>query len=443
MLDIKRIKENPEAVKAGLRAKEVDCDAIVDRILELDVQVRALKTSTESKTAQKNKLAKENGKLFGQKKGAEKKGEDTSAIDAQIESNKQESVKLDDAIADEAVQLKNLSVEFKTAMLSLPNLPDSDLLPGGKENNEPLRYVGKKPEFDFEPKHHVDLCQNLGLIDYERGVKLAGAGNWMYTGMGARLEWALLNYFIDTHTADGYDFILPPHMLEYMCGETAGQFPKFADEVYKIANPTDDRVHYMLPTAEAALASIYRDEILTEADLPKKMFAYTPCFRREAGSHRADERGMVRGHQFNKVEMFQFTKPEDSDAAFDELVTKAEKLVEGLGFHFRTVKLAAGDCSASMARTYDIEILIPSMDGYKEVSSVSNARDYQARRGNIRFRREATGKPEFVHTLNGSGLATSRIFPALVEQNQRADGSVVVPECLRKYLGGIEVIKKK
>ena len=199
----------------------------------------------------------------------------------------------------------------------------------------------------------------------------------------------------------------------------------------------------MLPTAEAALCSIYRDEILSESDLPKKLFAYTPCFRREAGSHRADERGMVRGHQFNKVEMFQFTKPEDSDAAFEELVTKAEKLVEGLGFHFRTVKLAAGDCSASMARTYDIEILIPSMDGYKEVSSVSNARDYQARRGNIRFRREATGKPEFLHTLNGSGLATSRIFPALVEQNQRADGSIVVPEVLRKYLGGLEIIEKK
>ena len=443
MLDIKLIKENPDAVKAGLKAKEVDCDAIVDRILELDVQIRGLKTSTEGKTAQKNKLAKENGKLFGQKKGAEKQGKDTAELDAQIEANKAQAIALDNSIADEAAQLKELSVEFRTAMLSLPNLPDSDLLPGGKENNQPLRYVGKKPDFDFEPKHHVDLCTDLGLIDYERGVKLAGAGNWMYTGLGARLEWALLNYFIDTHTADGYDFILPPHMLEYMCGETAGQFPKFADEVYKIANPTDDRVHYMLPTAEAALASVYRDEILTEADLPKKFFAYTPCFRREAGSHRADERGMVRGHQFNKVEMFQFTKPEDSDAAFDELVTKAEKLVEGLGFHFRTVKLAAGDCSASMARTYDIEILIPSMDGYKEVSSVSNARDYQARRGNIRFRREATGKPEFLHTLNGSGLATSRIFPALVEQNQRADGSIVVPEVLRKYLGGLEIIEKK
>ena len=443
MLDIKKIKENPEAVKAGLRAKEVDSDETIDRILSLDVEVRGLKTATETLTAQKNKLAKENGKLFGQKKAAEKKGEDTAALDAAIEANKAEALRLDGEIADDAEKLKEVSAAFRTAMLSLPNLPDPDLKPGGKENNEPLRYFGEPHKFDFTPKHHVDLCNDLGLIDYERGVKLAGSGNWMYTGMGARLEWALLNYFIDCHIADGYDFILPPHMLEYQCGETAGQFPKFADEVYKIANPTDDRIHYMLPTAEAALASIYRDEILEEKDLPKKFFAYTPCFRREAGSHRADERGMVRGHQFNKVEMFQFTRPEDSDAAFDELVTKAENLVKGLGFHFRTVKLAAGDCSASMARTYDIEIQIPSMQGYKEVSSVSNARDYQARRGNIRFRRESTGKPEFLHTLNGSGLATSRIFPAMVEQNQLADGSIKVPEVLQKYLGGLEVISKK
>ena len=429
MLDIKRIKDDPEGVKAALRAKEVDCDAIVDRILELDELRRTLITDTENRKARQNKVAKEIPAL-------KKQGKDVSAIFAEM-------AELKKGLAEDEKKLDEVKAEYRTAMLSLPNLPDPDLKPGGKENNEPLRYFGEPHKFDFEPKHHVDLCNALGLIDYERGVKLAGSGNWMYTGMGARLEWALLNYFIDTHIADGYDFILPPHMLEYQCGETAGQFPKFADEVYKIANPTDDRIHYMLPTAEAALASVYRDEILAESDLPKKFFAYTPCFRREAGSHRADERGMVRGHQFNKVEMFQFTRPEDSDEAFDELVRKAENLVKGLGFHFRTVKLAAGDCSASMARTYDIEIQIPSMNGYKEVSSVSNARDYQARRGNIRFRREETGKPEFVHTLNGSGLATSRIFPAMVEQNQRTDGSVVVPEVLRKYLGGLEVIEKK
>ena len=429
MLDIRRIKENPEEVKALLHAKEVDCDEQVDRILELDQKRRELIASTEAMKAEQNKVSKDIPRL-------KKAGEDVAPIF-------QKMGELKASIANNDESLRTIEAEYRTAMLSLPNLPDPDLKPGGKENNEPLRYFGEPHQFDFEPQHHVDLCCGLGLIDYERGVKLAGSGNWMYTGMGARLEWALLNYFIDTHIADGYDFILPPHMLEYQCGETAGQFPKFADEVYKIANPTDDRMHYMLPTAEAALASVYRDEILAEADLPRKFFSYTPCFRREAGSHRADERGMVRGHQFNKVEMFQFTKPEDSDAAFDELVRKAEELVKGLGFHFRTVKLAAGDCSASMARTYDIEIQIPSMNGYKEVSSVSNARDYQARRGNIRFRREATGKTEFVHTLNGSGLATSRIFPAMVEQNQLADGSIVVPEVLRKYLGGIEVIEKK
>ena len=428
MLDIRRIKDDPEAVKAGLRAKEVDCDATIDRILELDEQRRALIADTESRKARQNKVSK-------QIPAMKKAGQDVAPIF-------QEMAELKAGIAEDAAKLDAVLAEYRTLMLSLPNLPDPDLAPGGKENNQPLRYFGEPHQFDFTPKHHVDLCLDLGLIDYDRGTKLAGSGFWIYKGMGARLEWALLNYFIDTHIADGYDFILPPHMLEYMCGETAGQFPKFADEVYKIANPTDDRIHYMLPTAEAALASVYRDEILPEAELPRQFFSDTPCFRREAGSHRADERGMVRGHQFNKVEMFQFTRPEDSDAAFDELVRKAEDLVKGLGFHFRTVKLAAGDCSASMARTYDIEIQIPSMNGYKEVSSVSNARDYQARRGNIRFRR-ADGKIEFVHTLNGSGLATSRIFPAMVEQNQRADGSVVVPEVLRKYLGGIEVIEKK
>ena len=429
MLDIKRIKEDPNAVKAGLKAKEVDCDALIDRILELDQQRRSIIAANEARKAEQNKVSKE----IPMKKKA---GEDVAPIFARMAELKAQ-------IAADDETLRTVEAEYRVKMLSLPNLPDPDLKPGGKENNEPLRYYGEPHKFDFTPKHHVDLCTDLGLIDYERGAKLAGTGFWIYKGLGAQLEWALLNYFMECHLKDGYEMVMLPHMLEYKCGETAGQFPKFADEVYKIQNPTDDRIHYMLPTAEAALASVYRDEILTEADLPKKFFAYTPCFRREAGSARAEERGMVRGHQFNKVEMFQFTRPEDSDDAFDELVTKAENLVKGLGFHFRTVKLAAGDCSASMARTYDIEIQIPSMQGYKEVSSVSNARDYQARRGNMRFRRESTGKPEFLHTLNGSGLATSRIFPAMVEQNQLKDGSVKIPEVLQKYMGGMEVISRK
>ena len=428
MLDTRRIKENPEEVKRLLRAKEVDCDAAIDRILELDVARRELIASTEAKKAEQNKVSKQIPVL-------KKQGQDVAAIFKQMAELKAQIAENDKALTD-------VEAEYRTWMLGLPNLPDPDLKAGGKENNEPLRYYGEPHKFDFEPKHHVDLCTDLGLIDYERGAKLAGTGFWVYTGMGARLEWALLNYFMDSHLEDGYEMVILPHMLEYQCGETAGQFPKFADEVYKIANPTDDPMPFMLPTAEAALASLHRGEILAESDLPHKLFAYTPCFRREAGSHRADERGMVRGHQFNKIEMFQYTLPEKSDEAFEELVKKAENLVKGLGFHFRTVKLAAGDCSASMARTYDIEIQIPSMNGYKEVSSVSNARDYQARRGNIRFRREETGKIEFVHTLNGSGLATSRIFPAMVEQNQRADGSIVVPEVLRKYLGGLEIIEK-
>ena len=427
MLDIKYIKEKPDEVIARLAKKGKDAKAEIEQILALDGERRALIAETEAIKAEQNKT----NKLIPVYK---KEGKDVAPIFAQMKELSAKTKAIDE-------RLKEVDVQLTSVMLGLPNLPDEDLLAGGKENNEPLRYYGEPKVFEFEPKNHVDLCTDLGLIDYDRGTKLSGSGFWIYRGMGARLEWALLNYFIDTHLADGYELILPPHMLEYECGVTAGQFPKFADEVYKIENPTDNRSRYMLPTAEAALASLYRGEILTEADLPKKLVSYTPCFRREAGSYRSDERGMVRGHQFNKVEMFQYTLPEKSDEAFDELVMKAENLVKGLGFHFRTVKLAAEDCSASMARTYDIEINIPSMNGYKEVSSVSNARDYQARRGMIRVKREATGKTEFVHTLNGSGLATSRILPALVEQNQLADGSVVVPEVLRKYLG-VDVIKK-
>ncbi len=427
MLDIKLIRENPEDVIARLAAKGKDAAEDVKKILELDARRRSMISENEQKKAEQNKQSK----MIPQLK---KEGKDTTELFAEMK-------KLSEAIKANDAALSEVENEYNTLMLGLPNLPDTDLKPGGKENNEPLRYWGEPHHFDFEPKNHVDLCTDLGLIDYQRGTKLSGNGFWIYRGMGARLEWALLNYFIDTHIADGYELVLVPHMLGYECGLTAGQFPKFKDEVYWLETAEDERRRFMLPTAETALVSLHRDEILTEADLPRKYISYTPCFRREAGSYRADERGMVRGHQFNKVEMVQYTMPEKSDEAFEELVGKAEKLVSGLGFHFRTVKLAAADCSASMARTYDIEIHIPSMDGYKEVSSVSNARDYQARRGSIRFRRDGSKTTEYVHTLNGSGLATSRILPAIVEQNQNADGSVTVPEVLRKYLG-VDVLKK-
>ncbi|MBO5416602.1 MAG: serine--tRNA ligase [Clostridia bacterium] len=426
MLDIKYIKENPDEVVARLEKKGKDAKEDIREILELDATRRALISSTESIKAEQNKV----NKLIPQYK---KEGRDVSEIFAKMKEMSAQ-VKADEE------KLKEVETRFNSLMLGLPNLPDEDLLPGGKENNQPLRYFGEPKKFDFEPKNHVDLCTDLGLIDYKRGAKLSGAGFWIYSGMGARLEWALLNYFIETHISNGFELMLVPHMLGYECGLTAGQFPKFADDVYWLETAEDERRRFMLPTAETALVALHRDEILSESDLPKKYISYTPCFRREAGSYRADERGMVRGHQFNKVEMVQYTLPEKSDEAFEELVTCAENLVKGLGFHFRTVKLAAEDCSASMARTYDIEINIPSMDGYKEVSSVSNARDYQARRGMMRVRRD-DGKIDFVHTLNGSGLATSRILPALVEQNQLADGSVVVPEVLRKYIG-TDIIRK-
>ena len=428
MLDIRLIRENPDKVKAGLLAKEADCGKEIDRILELDALRRDAIFATENLKAEQNKVTK-------QIPGLKKKGADTAPVFAEMN-------KLKESIKENEARLREIEEEYRALMLSLPNLPDEDLKPGGKENNEPIRFFGEPHKFDFEPKNHVDLCTENGLIDYVRGAKLSGSGFWVYRGLGARLEWALLNYFIDTHLADGYELLFVPHMLGYEAGLTAGQFPKFEDDVFWLHTSEDSQRRFMLPTAETALVSLHRDEIITEAELPKKYISYTPCYRREAGSYRADERGMVRGHQFNKVEMVQYTRPEDSDAAFEELVGKAEALVKGLGFHFRTVRLAAGDCSASMARTYDIEIYIPSMNGYKEVSSVSNARDYQARRGNIRFKRAEGGKNEFVHTLNGSGLATSRILPAVVEQNQRADGSIVVPEVLRKYMGGIEIIGK-
>ncbi|MBQ2723207.1 MAG: serine--tRNA ligase [Clostridia bacterium] len=422
MIDVNLIRKDAEGVRQRYlkRGKDIDFAPF----LQLDEQRKQLISTVEAMKAQRNKVSQEVPKL-------KKQGLDVAQTIAEMKA-------LGEKISQQDAQLNEVNAKIRDFLLRLPNLPDEDLVAGGKENNQEVKYFGEKPQFDFQPKDHVELCKSLGLIDYERGVKLAGNGSWIYTGVGAQLEWALLNYFIECHVKDGYTFMLPPYMLGYDCGLTAGQFPKFEDDVYQIANGEGNK--FMLPTAETALVNYYRDEILSENQLPKKFFAYSACFRKEAGSYRSEERGMIRGHQFNKVELFQYTTKDGSDQAFEELVNKACALVEGLGLHYRLSKLAAGDCSDSMARTYDIEIYIPSMGIYKEVSSASNARDYQARRGNMRYRTK-DGKIEFVHTLNASGLATSRVFPALLEQFQNADGSVNIPEPLQKYMGGLKVIK--
>ena len=424
MLDIKKFRETPDEVRAALAARGAD-PAAVDTILDLDAKRREAVGAVEALKAERNATSKKIGAL-------RKAGEDTTEIQA-------ETRKLGERIAELDAQAAKYDEDQRALLLSLPNLPAPGVVPGGKEANQVVSVWGEKPVFEgFEPKDHVELCTKLGLIDYDRGVRMGGNGFWLYRGLGARIEWALLNYFVQEHLKDGFEFILPPHLLTYECGLTAGQFPKFEEDVFRLK---EEGFQFLLPTAETALVNLHRGEIVEEADLPQKMFAYTPCYRREAGSYRKEERGMIRGHQFDKVEMFAYTKPEESEAMLQLLIRKACKLVEGLGLHYRLSKLAAGDCSASMATTYDVELWIPSMGVYKECSSVSNAMDYQARRGNMRFRRADSKKIEFMHTLNGSGLATSRLLPAIVEQFQQADGSVRIPEVLRPFLGGLDTIR--
>lgn len=428
MLDLKRITNEKEKLTELLARKGFAAD--FDTIIALDEERRKYIAEVEKYKAERNKVSAEIPKL-------KKAGQPVDAIFADMRA-------LGEKIAECDAKVNEYEQKVFDLLASIPNIPDEDLLGGEKENNQVIKIVGEKPSFDFPMQNHVDLCNKLGIIDYTRGTKLSGGGYWLYRGDGAKLEWALLNFFISEHLKDGYEFILPPHQLGYNCGFGAGQFPKFSDEVYWLDCDEDRKKNrFMLPTAETALVNMYAGEIIDEEKLPMKFFAYTPCYRKEAGSYRSEERGMVRGHQFNKVEMVQYAHPEHSKEAFEELVNKAASLIEKLGLHFRISKLAAGDCSASMARTYDIEVWIPSMGIYKEVSSVSNANDYQARRNNTKYRDSKTGKPAFVHTLNGSGLATSRVFPAIIEQYQNADGSVTVPEVLRPFMGGQEVIEVK
>ena len=419
MLDINYIKANTSKVVEGLKKKGWDVD--FEPVLLLSEKRKEIIAQVEQLKAEKNKLS-------ASVPIVKKQGGNIEEIFAKV---KQLNVDIDAMDAE----LATIEAQIFDFMAVLPNIPDEDLLPGEKENNQAIYTYGKKPEFDFEPKNHVDLCESLGLIDYARASKLSGRGTWIYTGLGARLEWAILNYLISEHIKAGYEFILPPHILNEESGYCAGQFPKFKEDVFWLKD--EEPRKFILPTAETALVNLYRDEIISEDELPKKFFAYTPCYRNEAGSYRTEERGMIRGYQFNKIEMFVYATEKNNKQMFEELCRRAEELVEKLGLHFQTSKLAAGDCSHSMARTYDIEVWIPSMGIYKEVSSASTANDYQARRGNIRYRDKETGKIKFCHTLNASGLATSRLIPAIVEQYQNADGSVTVPEVLVPFMGGI------
>ncbi len=417
MIDIKRIVENKQEIEMALSKRMEIEDMHLDEIIEIFNKRKEALKEFEEKRAQQNSF---NKKMAETQKGSEEFLQLVANL-KQLSSN----------VKELELQVSKLDSDLISLVEVLPNIPDDDLVAGGKEANEVIKVVGEKPKLDFEIKDHVQLGTSLNLFDFERATKISGNNFAMYTGLGARLEWALINYFIDEHIKDGYEMILPPHIVGEESGYTAGQLPKFRDDVYWL----EGSKQFLIPTSETSLDNLFRGEILEEKDLPKKYFSYTPCYRKEAGSYRANERGLIRIHQFNKVEMYQYTVKEKSDEAFEELVQKAQRVVEGLGLHYRVSKLAAGDCAAPAARTYDIEVWLPAVGQYYEVSSISNTREYQSRRGNMRYRTSDGSKIEYLHTLNASGLATSRLMVALVETYQQEDGSILIPEVLRKYIG--------
>lgn len=423
MIDIKRIIDDRENVEKGL-LKRVPADKLdLDTIVNLYEKRKEIQSKFDAKRAEQNAFNERMSKM-------EKGSDEFKQLIGELKAKAEEVKALES-------DLRNVEDELKAKMEVLPNIPDEDLLPGEKENNQVIKMVGEKPHFDFPIKDHVELGKDLGLFDFETASKISGANFSMYRGMGARLEWALINYFISEHIKSGYEMIIPPNLVVEQSAYAAGQLPKFKEDVYWVQDGL-----CLIPTAETVLTNIYRDSVLEEKDLPRKFFAYTPCYRREAGTYRANEKGLIRVHQFNKVEMYQFTAEDKSKEAFEELIAKAEDLVAKLGLHYRVEKLAAGDCSAGSARTYDIEVYMPALDMYYEVSSVSNVTDYQARRGNMRYKPADGGKLKYMHTLNGSGLATSRLMVALVEANQQKDGSILIPEVLRPFMGGIDKIAK-
>lgn len=425
MLDIKRIREDYEGVKAAVE-RRCKGDFGIENVVKYDEKRREILAEVEQMKNKQNTVSKEIPKL-------KKAGEDTTAIMAEMKELSAKIKEMDAELAEVEANLQN-------ALLNVPNTPNPEVQIGEDDtDNVEIRKFMEPTQFSFEPKAHWDLGTDLDILDWERAAKISGARFTVYKGMGARLERAVINFMLDLHTVDqDYTEILPPFMVNRAAMTGTGQLPKFEEDMFYV--PQKD--FFLIPTAEVPVTNLRAQEIMPEAELPVYYTAYTPCFRAEAGSAGRDTRGLIRQHQFNKVELVKFVKPEGSYGELEKLTNDAEEVLKVLGIPYRVVRLSTGDLGFSSAMTYDIEVWMPSYGRYVEISSCSNFEDYQARRANIRFRPEGGGKPEFVHTLNGSGLAVGRTVAAILENFQQEDGSVVIPEALRKYMGGLEVIAK-
>ena len=421
MLDIKRIREDTQFVRDRL-ARRGKPDAIqnIDRLLEVDAERRVLITQVENARARRNEVSPQVGKL----KQAGKHDE--------AEPLMREMRELGDQMKDSETRLATLEEDVRNLLLNIPNLPEETVPEGDESNNKLVRTWGEARKFDFEAKPHWELAEKLGILDLARGVKVAGSGFPLFVGLGARLERGLINMMLDLHSREhGYIELSPPFMINEASALGTGHLPKFGEDMYHV---TEDNF-YLVPTAEVPVTNLHSGELLEPDALPIRYVAYTPCFRREAGAHSKDTRGLLRVHQFDKVELLRFEKPENGKAALEELTSHAEKVLQMLGLHYRVVLLAGGDLGFANAQTYDLEVWAPGVGKWLEVSSCSLYNDYQARRANIRFRPATNAKPEFAYTLNGSGLAMPRTFAALLETYQQPDGSVLLPEAIAKYVG--------
>ena len=429
MLDLNFVRENLPLVEEKLRQRGMDPAVVLKDFTEVDTERRQAITEAETSKARRNKASEEIAKL-------KKSGQDASAAMAQTKDLREKIQALEKTAAD-------LDGRLRDIMAGVPNLPHASVPVGrSADDNVEVRRWGTPPKFDFTPKPHWDLGAELGVLDLERAVKLTGARFAVYWDLGAKLERALANFMLDLHTREhGYTEVLPPYLVNTESMYGTGQLPKFADDLFRV--PHGDKDLWLISTAEVPVTNLYRDEVLDQSRLPISLTAYTPCFRSEAGSYGKDVRGIIRQHQFQKVELVKFAHPDHSYDEHEKLTRNAEEVLQRLGLHYRTMALSTGDMSASSAKTYDIEVWLPGQQLYREISSCSNFESYQARRANIRFRPEGKNKTEFVHTLNGSGLAVGRTWVAIVENYQQADGTVVVPEVLRPYIGADRITPRK